>query len=90
MSTEDTAARLVHLKAKVAEVERLRMQEDARRQAAEERLVEIDEKIRAMGVEPGDAEKTLTDLDRQLAEELTVIEAALAEEMAAYRQLTGK
>ena len=84
----DTAARLLALKQKIQEVDRMRAAAEATAKTHQQQLAEVEAQIEALGVKPKDAEAELTKLEAALQGELAAIEQALQDEAAAYREIT--
>jgi DNA repair exonuclease SbcCD ATPase subunit len=79
--------RFTALRQKIAETDRTRAQAEAAVAMAKQRLTEIDEQIKALGVDPAKAEAELETLRAHLQKELAAIDTALAAETAAYQQV---
>lgn len=87
MSEPNVATRLTNLKNQVAEADRRRAAAEARIEDAKKRLTEIDQQITALGVTPKNIDAEILQLEQAIATELTSLEAAVEQELQAYRAL---
>lgn len=83
----DATQRLTTLQQQIQAADRQRAQAEAQSQLAKQQLAEVDAKIRALGIEPDDAETELANLDHRIQEDVQAIELALQQETAAYQAI---
>lgn len=75
---------LAKLKAEAARAATLRAGAEANLTLAKRRLEEVDGKLRAMGIDPGNAEQELAALEAQLETSVAELRVRVAEETKAY------
>jgi septal ring factor EnvC (AmiA/AmiB activator) len=75
---------LAKLKAEAARAQTLRASAEANLGVVKRQLEEVDSKLRALGIDPGNAEQALSDLEAQLATTIGELRMRVAEETAAY------
>lgn len=83
----DLHVQLTGLRQRAAEADQLRARAEATHDMAVKRLAEVDGQIRAMGIDPEQAEEELRKLEQQLTEQMAALDAALVDEVAAYQQI---
>lgn len=81
---KDLAARVVELKAEVAKAQQLRAASEANLTVAKQRLKEVDEKLKALGITPENCDVELAALETQLEQTVADLSAKVAAEVAAY------
>jgi chromosome segregation ATPase len=78
---------LARLKAEASRAQTLRAGAEANLSVARRQLEEIDGKLRAMGIDPGNAEQELAALEEQLALSVSELRAKVSSETTAYEAI---
>ena len=86
---DDLATKLQQVKDKAALADRERAAAEARVTEAQKRLKEIDDQILALGVQPDEAAAHVAALETRLTTDVAALDAALDQELAAYKALGG-
>lgn len=81
---------LAKLKAEAQRAQTMRAAAVANREHALRALEEVDGRLRALGIDPEQAEQQLADLESRLAIEVTTLRTAVAAETAAYESIVAQ
>lgn len=83
----DITQNIVALKASVASAQRLRAEAEAGLSVAKQRLAEVDGKLKALGLNPEEAEVELAALEAQLEKAVGEFTVALSAEITIYNEV---
>lgn len=81
---------LAKLKAEAQRAQTLRAAAVANREHALRALEEIDGRLRALGIDPEQAEQQLADLESRLSVEVAALRTAVAAETSAYESIVAQ
>lgn len=84
---EDLAKKVIALKAAVGQSSELRAQAEANLSMARKQLGKVDEQLKALGVEPDDAERQLELMETALDKKVTEMQGIVNGEIATYNKV---
>jgi chromosome segregation ATPase len=87
MAEKDIAARIIDLRGDVQRAQKLRAEAEVNLNAAKKKLEEVDAALKALGLNPDNADTELTALEAQLTKTVGELQAAISKEIGAYNDI---
>jgi len=86
---KDIAVRIVELRGDVQKAQKLRAEAEANLGVAKQKLTDVDAQLKALGLNPDNAEQELSALEGQLKKTVGELQAAISKEIVSYNEIVA-
>lgn len=87
VAEKDIAVRIVELRGDVQKAQKLRAEAEANLSVAKQKLEDVDKQLKALGLNPDNADVELTALEDQLKKTVGELQTAISKEITSYNEI---